>query len=64
MARPHQPPDPEKADLNQADPTQADLQQAAKRRRGVRRTALILAAVAAVIYVAFILSGVLGGAPS
>ena len=44
-------------------------QQAADRRRGVRRTVLLFAAVAVAIYVAFILSGVLssgvlgGGAP-
>ena len=34
--------------------------QAARRRKGVVRTALVLGAVALAIYVAFILSGVLG----
>ena len=34
--------------------------QAARRRKGVVRTALVLGAVALAIYVAFILSGVIG----
>ncbi len=39
------------------DPRQTDL---AARRRAARRTALWIAGVAVAIYVAFILSGVLG----
>ncbi len=47
------------------DPVQPlDQQQVGKRRRGVRRTALVLFVVAVAIYAAFILSGVLGGAPT
>ncbi len=48
-----------------ADPVQPlDPQQVARRRRGVRRTVLVLFVVAVAIYAAFILSGVLGGAPA
>lgn len=34
------------------------------RRRGVRRTALIVAAIAVAVYVAFILSGVVAQGPA
>lgn len=45
-------------------PATTDDQQAAAKRRTLRRTVLILAGVAVAIYVAFILSGVLGGGPA
>ena len=41
-------------------PTPLTNEQAAARRRSVRRTAWLFAAVAVAIYVAFLLSGVLG----
>ena len=41
-------------------PTDNQNQEAARRRKGVVRTALVLGLVALAIYVAFILSGVLG----
>ncbi len=47
--------------MNQA-PTPTDRQQATARRGAVRRTVLILAAIAVAVYAAFILSGVLGAA--
>lgn len=43
-------------------PIDERLQQA--RRRGVRRTALIVAAIAVAVYVGFILSGILAQAPA
>jgi hypothetical protein len=46
--------------MNQA-PTPTDEQQATARRGAVRRTVFVLAAIAIVVYVAFVLSGVLGG---
>ena len=45
-----------------AHPPSTNEQQAAA-RRGVRRTVLLFVAIAVVIYVGFILLGVLGGAP-
>ena len=45
--------------MNQA-PIPTDRQQATARRASVRRTVLVLAAIAVVVYAAFILSGVLG----
>jgi hypothetical protein len=39
--------------------TSPDHRSDASRRYGVRRTALVVAAIAAVIYIGFILSGVL-----
>ncbi|HRF83710.1 MAG: hypothetical protein J0L89_06345 [Xanthomonadales bacterium] len=41
-------------------PTHHNQDDTARRRKGVVRTALVLGAVALAIYVAFILSGVLG----
>ena len=41
-------------------PTPLTAEQAAARRKGVLRTAWIVAAIAVAVYVVFILSGVLG----
>ena len=41
-------------------PTPLTADQVAARRKAVRRTALLVAAIAAGVYVAFILSGVVG----
>ena len=41
-------------------PTPMTPDQVAARRKAVRRTALVVAAIAVAVYVAFILSGVMG----
>ena len=43
--------------------TPSTNEQPAAARQGVRRTVLLFVAIAVVIYVGFILLGVLGGAP-
>ena len=46
-----------------ADPVQPlDPQQVTARRRGVRRTVLVLVAIAVAFYVVFLLTGVFGNA--